>query len=217
MLPVHRLRAEDEIRERQREERPHLVARPVVPHGGIVRAMSHAGLLLPWRPARKATSPSPQAEGTRLISLDRFAQEKLAELEARQPAPPRSPRRAREDGIWVERGGRRLLSFSCNDYLNLTQHPRGEGGGGRGDRALWRRRRRVAARHRQPSALCARSKSGSARLKGTEAALRLRLGLSRQCRDHSGARRRRTIWCWSTSCRMPASGPGAQLARGTRR
>jgi 8-amino-7-oxononanoate synthase len=30
---------------------------------------------------------------------------------------------AREDGIWVERGGKRLLSFSCNDYLNLTQHP----------------------------------------------------------------------------------------------
>ena len=29
----------------------------------------------------------------------------------------------REDGIWVERDGRRLLSFSCNDYLNLTQHP----------------------------------------------------------------------------------------------
>ena len=29
----------------------------------------------------------------------------------------------REDGIWVERDGRQLLSFSCNDYLNLTQHP----------------------------------------------------------------------------------------------
>ncbi len=29
----------------------------------------------------------------------------------------------REDGIWVERGGKRLLSFSCNDYLNFTQHP----------------------------------------------------------------------------------------------
>ena len=27
------------------------------------------------------------------------------------------------DGIWIERGGRRLLSFSCNDYLNLSQHP----------------------------------------------------------------------------------------------
>jgi len=30
---------------------------------------------------------------------------------------------SREDGLFVERGGRRLLSFSCNDYLNLTQHP----------------------------------------------------------------------------------------------
>ena len=55
-------------------------------------------------------------------SLDTFAQEKLDDLERR------SLRRSltdtlREDGIWVERGGKRLLSFSCNDYLNLTQHP----------------------------------------------------------------------------------------------
>ncbi len=55
-------------------------------------------------------------------TLDQFAKSKLDELERRHL------RRAlidttREDGIWVERDGRRLLSFSCNDYLNLTQHP----------------------------------------------------------------------------------------------
>jgi 8-amino-7-oxononanoate synthase len=55
-------------------------------------------------------------------SLDAFAQAKLDALDGR------GLRRAltetlREDGIWVERDGRRLLSFSCNDYLNLTQHP----------------------------------------------------------------------------------------------
>ncbi len=55
-------------------------------------------------------------------SLDQFAQAKLEALERR------NLRRAltetwREDGLWVERDGRRLLSFSCNDYLNLTQHP----------------------------------------------------------------------------------------------
>lgn len=30
----------------------------------------------------------------------------------------------RRDGLWIERGGRKLLSFSCNDYLNLTHDPR---------------------------------------------------------------------------------------------
>ncbi len=29
----------------------------------------------------------------------------------------------RTDDIWVVRNGRRLLSFSCNDYLNLSHHP----------------------------------------------------------------------------------------------
>ena len=55
-------------------------------------------------------------------SLSAFAQAKLDALEQAHL------RRAlaetvREDGIWVERAGCRLLSFSCNDYLNLTQHP----------------------------------------------------------------------------------------------
>jgi 8-amino-7-oxononanoate synthase len=55
-------------------------------------------------------------------SLDRYAQTKLDDLQRRHL------RRAltetvREDGIWVERDGKRLLSFSCNDYLNLTHHP----------------------------------------------------------------------------------------------
>lgn len=54
-------------------------------------------------------------------SLDHFTSERLAKLEAD------SLRRAlvettREDGIWVTRNGRRLLSFCCNDYLNLSQH-----------------------------------------------------------------------------------------------
>ena len=54
-------------------------------------------------------------------SLDAFTSEKLAKLEAA------SLRRTlvdtfREDGIWVTRGGKRLLSFCCNDYLNLSQH-----------------------------------------------------------------------------------------------
>jgi 8-amino-7-oxononanoate synthase len=55
-------------------------------------------------------------------SLDRFAQAKLDDLQRRHLARALTDT-YREDGIWVERNGRRLLSFSCNDYLNLTQHP----------------------------------------------------------------------------------------------
>jgi 8-amino-7-oxononanoate synthase len=55
-------------------------------------------------------------------TLDQFAQGKLDELQHRHLRRALSDT-YREDGIWVERNGRRLLSFSCNDYLNLTQHP----------------------------------------------------------------------------------------------
>ena len=55
-------------------------------------------------------------------SLDQFAQAKLDDLKRRHLHRALAET-LREDGIWVERDGRRLLSFSCNDYLNLTQHP----------------------------------------------------------------------------------------------
>src|SRR5262245_45687985 len=55
-------------------------------------------------------------------SLDAYAQDKLASLRQRHLYRALNET-VREDGIWVERQDRRLLSFSCNDYLNLTQHP----------------------------------------------------------------------------------------------
>ena len=55
-------------------------------------------------------------------SLDDFANEKLAELEKAHLRRTLADTE-RTDGIWVVRGGRRLLSLSCNDYLGLSQHP----------------------------------------------------------------------------------------------
>ena len=57
-----------------------------------------------------------------MSSLDRFAAAKLADLKARGILRTLKPTR-RLDGLWVERAGRRYLSFSCNDYLNLSHHP----------------------------------------------------------------------------------------------
>jgi 8-amino-7-oxononanoate synthase len=55
-------------------------------------------------------------------SLDEFAKAKLAELE-RGSLRRTLVDTTRVTGIWTLRNGRRLLSFSCNDYLNLTHHP----------------------------------------------------------------------------------------------
>jgi 8-amino-7-oxononanoate synthase len=54
-------------------------------------------------------------------SLDEYARGKLASLELVQLR--RTPVVTARDGIYAERGGRRLVSFSCNDYLNLSGHP----------------------------------------------------------------------------------------------
>jgi 8-amino-7-oxononanoate synthase len=55
-------------------------------------------------------------------SLDDFATGKLAELERRNLRRRLIETRRSGDGMAV-RHGRPLLSFSCNDYLNLSQHP----------------------------------------------------------------------------------------------
>ena len=55
-------------------------------------------------------------------SLDEFASNKLAELERHSLRRALVPTE-RTEGIWAERNGRKLLSFSCNDYLGMAQHP----------------------------------------------------------------------------------------------
>ena len=101
-------------------------------------------------------------------SLTRYAKTKLAGLDAQSLRRFLVPTR-RLDGLWVERAGRRLLSFSCNDYLNLSHHPAVKAaarealeiyGVGAGASRL------VTGDHPLLSALEARL----ARLKGTEAA-----------------------------------------------
>ena len=55
-------------------------------------------------------------------SLEDFAATKLGALE-RASLHRALAETDRLDGIWVERNGRRLLSFCCNDYLALSHHP----------------------------------------------------------------------------------------------
>jgi 8-amino-7-oxononanoate synthase len=55
-------------------------------------------------------------------SLDEFAAAKLSVLDGAKLR--RAPKVTARAGIWAERDGHRLLSFSCNDYLNLSQNPK---------------------------------------------------------------------------------------------
>jgi len=55
-------------------------------------------------------------------SLEKFATEKLAELEAQHLRRWLVETGRTQDAIAI-RNGKRLISFCCNDYLNLSQHP----------------------------------------------------------------------------------------------
>ncbi|WP_425414985.1 8-amino-7-oxononanoate synthase [Phenylobacterium immobile] len=56
-------------------------------------------------------------------TLTAFAQAKIDELEARSLLRRLKPGR-RFDDIFIERDSQTLISFSCNDYLNLSHHPK---------------------------------------------------------------------------------------------
>ena len=55
-------------------------------------------------------------------TLTAYAQAKIDQLAASSLLRTLQPT-WRTDGVFVERGGRRLISFSCNDYLGLSHHP----------------------------------------------------------------------------------------------
>lgn len=55
-------------------------------------------------------------------ALDAILAEKITAIKA-QHRLRQVTETTREDGLWVQRAGKRLLSFSCNDYLGLSHHP----------------------------------------------------------------------------------------------
>ncbi len=209
VLAMHRLRAEDQVGERQREQRPNLGARPVVPHGA-------------HHPARLPSTRSPSclgragAQGYNLAALERKPSRESRSTDSPRTSSPRSRPRslrrqlaesAREDGIWVVRDGRRLLSFSCNDYLNLTQHPAVTAaavaaveryGAGAGASRL------VTGNHPLYAALEATARLAQGHRGGAASSARAISPMPASFRRSPAP----TIWCWSTSWRMPACGPG---------
>lgn len=57
-----------------------------------------------------------------MSDLDDYAAGKLAAIDRRNHRRRLKPT-VRSEGLWLERDGRRLLSFSCNDYLGLSHRP----------------------------------------------------------------------------------------------
>ncbi len=55
-------------------------------------------------------------------TLDKFAGDKLAQIAARNLHRTLRPT-GRTPPIAVERDGRKMISFGCNDFLGLTLHP----------------------------------------------------------------------------------------------
>lgn len=55
-------------------------------------------------------------------SLEEFARAKLAAMEHQQLRRTLFETERFEDAVAL-RDGKRLISFACNDYLNLSQHP----------------------------------------------------------------------------------------------
>ncbi len=101
--------------------------------------------------------------------LDQFVSQKLGELEQKQRYRVLKES-LREQGVWVTRCGKKLLSFSCNDYLGLSQHSKvnaaahrasGTNGVGAGASRL------ITGNHRFYTEL----EEKLAAMKGTEAAL----------------------------------------------
>ena len=143
-------------------------------------------------------------------SLDEFALAKLAELERRHAAPRAGRHRARRHLAGARRPAAALVLLQRLPQPRPSI-PRVKEAAIAGDRALRRGRRRLAAGHRQPSAV-RRAGSAAGAPQGHAGRLRVRLRLPRQYRHHSGADRPRTTSSWSTSSRMPACGPARGCA-----